>query len=109
MARARHPQILIASDLLDGDVVFLGAQGFERDQRRARVAATPSEAAALLEAGQAAVAANRVVDVSLVDVAIDEEAGPVPLHYRERLRTKGPSVRPDLGKQASAAGSKRWA
>jgi hypothetical protein len=107
MARAQHQQILIASDLLDGDVVFLGKHGFVRDERNARVAATPDEAAALLEAGRAAVAANRVVDLSLVDVALDAEALPVPLHYRERLRTKGPSVRPDLGKQASTAGSKR--
>jgi hypothetical protein len=107
MARAQHPQILLANDLLGGDVVFLGTGGWVRDLRLARVAATPADAAALLAAGQAAVAANRVVDVGLVDVAIDANEGPVPLHYRERLRTRGPSVRRDLGKQANGQGSSR--
>ena len=38
--------------------------------------------------------ANDLVDVSL------GENGPQPRHFRERLRTLGPSIRPDLGKQA---------
>jgi len=24
----------------------------------------------------------------------------VPVHYREKMRTRGPTIRPDLGKQA---------
>jgi sulfite reductase (NADPH) hemoprotein beta-component len=39
------------------------------------------------------------VDAYLVDVVLGEN-GPQPRHFRERLRTLGPSIRRDLGKQA---------
>lgn len=42
---------------------------------------------------------QHVVDAYLVDVAI-EDGVPVPRHYRERMKTTGPSIRRDLGKQA---------
>lgn len=32
------------------------------------------------------------------------EGLPLPIDYREQLRSRGPSVRPDLGKQAESAG-----
>jgi hypothetical protein len=44
------------------------------------------------------VAARVVVGPYLIDVAV--EGGTIrPLHYREMIRARGPSVRPDLGKQ----------
>jgi sulfite reductase (NADPH) hemoprotein beta-component len=101
MPAFKHPQILLASDLADGEVVFLGADGWERDHRRASVARDKEAAEALEKVGKAEIAANRVVDVYLADVEIDAEGIPVPLHYREKMRIKGPSVRPDLGKQAA--------
>ncbi len=36
MAAHRHPQILVASDLSLGDVVVLGASGWERDVASAK-------------------------------------------------------------------------
>lgn len=100
MARLEHPQILLANDLAQGDVVFLGPSGWERDHRLARVA-YDSDGAAVLEAfGKAEVADNHVVDAYLADVAVDASGAPIPLHYRERMRIAGPSVRRDLGKQA---------
>ena len=69
--RPALPVILLANDLLDGDVVFAAA----------------------------ALSGNKVVDAYLVDVAI-ESGSPVPRHFRERFKTLGPSNRPDLGKQA---------
>ncbi len=42
----------------------------------------------------------KVVDPYLVAVEIAAEGAPRPRHYREALRALGPSVRPDLGKQA---------
>jgi sulfite reductase (NADPH) hemoprotein beta-component len=36
-------------------------------------------------------------------VAIGAGGAPEPLHYREKMRIKGPSVRRDLGKQAQLA------
>jgi hypothetical protein len=103
MAALRHPQILLASDLADGEVLFLGANGWERDHRRARVARDAEEAGALAAFGKAEIAANRVVDVYLADVAVGADGVPTPLHYREKMRIKGPSVRLDLGKQARGA------
>jgi hypothetical protein len=108
MARqAQFPQIVIANDLLEGDVVFLGHTGWVRNHRDARVGQSAPEIAAIEAIGKAAVAANRVVDASLIDVRLTADGTPEPLHYRERLRTLGPSIRPDLGKQAEAREIKR--
>jgi hypothetical protein len=104
MPQTRHPQILIASDLRDGEVVFLGAEGWVRDHRFAQIAVDAPVAAALEARGKADVVANRVVDVYLADVAIGADGAPQPLHYRERTRIEGPSVRRDLGKQTRFAG-----
>jgi hypothetical protein len=102
MAKARTPlpAILIANDFLDGEVVFLGAEGWEHDHRRAVIARTEAEAAALLARGAAGFSANQIVDPYLAEVALQEDGTPAPLHYRERMRTLGPTTRPDLGKQA---------
>ena len=105
MAKATHPQILLASDLRDGEVLFLGAEAWVRDARAAAVARDAAEAAALETRGKADVAANKVVDVYLAEVELDPLLGPRPLHFRERARLVGPSVRRDLGKQARAGNS----
>ena len=57
--------------------------------------------AALEALGKRDISDYRVVDVYLADVVIGRDGAPTPLHYRERMRVKGPSVRLDLGKQAS--------
>lgn len=101
MPALKHPQILVASNLADGEPVFLGLEGWAREFRRARVAREPEEAAALEAFGKSEIAANRVVDAYLVDVEIGADGAPTPLHYREKIRAKGPSVRLDLGKQAT--------
>ncbi len=101
MTALKHPQILLASDLSDGEVLFLGLSGWERDHAKARVARDKEEAAALEAFGKAEIAANRVVDVYLADVEISANGVPTPLYYREKMRIKGPSVRLDLGKQAA--------
>ena len=43
---------------------------------------------------------RKVVDPYLVDVEIAADGRSRPRHYREALRALGPSMRPDLGKQA---------
>lgn len=105
MTALKNPQILIASDLRDGEVLFLGAGGWVRDHAQARVARDKTEADALEAFGKAEIAANRVVDVYLADVALAADGAPTPLHYREKMRVKGPSVRTDLGKQATTGGA----
>jgi hypothetical protein len=97
---SRNPQILIATDLAQGDVVFLGVSGWERDHRLARVAHGSVEAMALESFAKAEALKNIIVDGYLTDVAISADGAPTPLHYREKMRVVGPSVRRDLGKRA---------
>ncbi len=95
MSRAH---IVSANDLLIGDVVyFTAAEGWTRDLREAALAETEAQAEALL--ARAAMQQARVVDPYLAEVALDG-AAPRPLHFREAFRTRGPSNRPDLGRQA---------
>ena len=102
MAKAPSlPAILIANDLLDGDVIFLGASGWERDLRSAAVAQTTVEAEDMVARAAASYKANTIVDPYLVVVAIGKDGLAEPLHYREKMRTLGPTTRPDLGKQAT--------
>ncbi|MEY4091833.1 MAG: hypothetical protein RLZZ496_1015, partial [Pseudomonadota bacterium] len=54
----------------------------------------------LLARAKVDVVANRIVDPYLAQVQIGGDGAPVPVHYRERMRTRGPTIRPDLGKQA---------
>jgi hypothetical protein len=93
------PVILIANDLVDGEVVFRTASGWSSEPREALIAGNPEAADALEAEGLAEMRHNKVVDAYLVDVSLGEN-GPQPRHFRERLRTLGPSIRPDLGKQA---------
>ncbi|PZU92107.1 MAG: DUF2849 domain-containing protein [Chelatococcus sp.] len=97
------PAILLANDLLDGDVVFATTAGdglaWTRDPALARIARDDATAEALEAFAAAEFARNHVVDAYLVDVTLDS-GRPVPRHFRERFKTLGPSNRPDLGKQA---------
>ncbi len=93
------PVILIANDLVEGDVVFAAVSGWTRDPRDAFVAHNDSAAQKLEDYATSQTVLCRVIDPYLVDVEI-QDGVPIPRHYRERLRTLGPSHRPDLGKQA---------
>ncbi|MBV9111289.1 MAG: DUF2849 domain-containing protein [Hyphomicrobiales bacterium] len=92
------PVILIANDLVDGEVVFRTASGWSADAREALIAGNAEAADALEAEGLAEMNRNKVVDAYLVDVVLGDD-GPQPRHFRERLRTLGPSIRTDLGKQ----------
>jgi hypothetical protein len=98
------PVILNANNLLEGDVVFWGksskGEHWVHDHRLAVIARTDEEADRLEAIGQAEFKANTVVDVYLVDVTLDDKGIPQPNHYRERIKTLGPSIHPQWGKQA---------
>ena len=96
------PAIVIANDLLDGDVLFLGATGWVRSHKIASIAREAGQAEALLARASIDFKANRIVDPYLIEISIAGDGEPVPVHYRERMRTLGPTTRPDLGKQAEA-------
>jgi len=102
-------QIVIASDLGSGRVVFLakgsteGAVSWGGLIETSEVAADDARADALLAIAEAdAAARHEVVDPYLIDV--EEEGGSLsPTKYREAIRCLGPTNRPDLGKQAEGA------
>jgi len=106
MAAAKRPAlpvILLANDLLNGDVVFAvgdeNGLNWSRDPGAALIGHDDATADRLGAFAVAELGKQHVVDAYLVDVAI-EDGVPVPRHYRERMKTTGPSIRRDLGKQA---------
>ena len=98
--RPALPLVLTASDLLDGDVVFYADGKWSRDLAAATVAAD-EEGAAALESRLAAVEGEgQPVAAYLMTVAVGAGGALIPDHYRERIRSRGPTVRTDLGPQA---------
>jgi hypothetical protein len=85
-------KVLTANRLSDGIAVWLDANGSWITSLQNALVARHAEAEASLEAiGKRDFAANRVLDVNLIDV--DEEAGVLkPLRLRERIRAEGPTV-----------------
>jgi len=98
---ADKTQVVIASRLGDGLVVFLGPSGWVEALDGAQVARSDDEAAALEARARASEARDEVVDPYLIEVR-EEAGGCVPTRYRELIRARGPSIRSDLGKQAGS-------
>jgi Protein of unknown function (DUF2849) len=96
------PVILLANDLLDGDIVFWTGNAWSLDLADAAMASDDPTAVMLEQAMAHELAANRVVDAGLVDVTIDGFGRVQPRHIREQIKTLGPTIRRDLGKQAEA-------
>ncbi len=94
------PRIITANHLIGGDVVFLAENGWTPNVDRAVVADDDTTLAALEARAADAEARNIVVAAYAVEVS-REGSHIVPLHYREVMRTRGPTVRPDLGHQAT--------
>ena len=98
------PEIITANHLIGGDVVFLAENGWTPNVDRATVAEDEATRAALEARASEAEAMNIVVAPYAVEVR-REGSRIVPVHYREVMRTRGPTVRPDLGHQASLGAS----
>ena len=94
------PVILLANDLLDGEVLFWTGRHWSDRPGEALIARDETTAQQLEAAAAQALAQNKVVDAYLVDITLDAQGHGVPNHYREKIKTEGPSVRRDLGKQA---------
>lgn len=93
-------KVLTANRLADGEVVWLGPDRSWRESIEGAEIARDAAGDERLEAfGKAAVAKDEVIDVNLIDVEI-ADGGIRPVRLRERIRAAGPTVRPDLGKQA---------
>lgn len=89
MSRPFTPKVVTASDLLDGDVVYLtAADTWTRDLAQADLITDEADAQLRL------LAADRqrdvVVGAYLADMAPGAN-GPEPIHFRETFRRTGPS------------------
>jgi hypothetical protein len=93
-------KVMTANRLRDGDVVFLTRSGAWNEKIDEAVLALEPQAIAALEArAKEAVKANIVTGEYLFDAErIDGKIKAA--HIRERIRTLGPTVRVDHGKQA---------
>ena len=106
MTAVEKGQVMTANRLRDGDVVFLTRTGTWELKIDDAVLVLEPQAVAALEARAAAdVTANLVTGQYLFDAErIDGKIRAT--HIRERIRTLGPTVRLDHGKQADGqAGS----
>jgi len=89
MPRTYTPKVVTASDLLDGDVIYLTADDqWSRDLSRAEV--ITDEANGQLRLLDAERQQGTIVGAYLADVAPDA-SGPQPIHFREEFRRTGPS------------------
>jgi hypothetical protein len=101
-------QVVIANRLSDGVVVFLAAApGSARGEWKLRleeatVARDDARAEEILALGLASARDRQeVVEPYLIEVE-STPTGLRPKLYRERIRSLGPTVRQDLGKQAES-------
>ena len=100
MSGIEKGQVMTANRLRDGIAVFLTRAGTWSEQiDEAALALEPQAAAALELRAKDDEAATVVTGGYLID-AERREGRIRAAHIRERMRTLGPTVRPDLGKQA---------
>jgi len=100
MSETEKGQIVTANRLRDGIAVFLTRAGkWSEKIDEAALALEPQAAAALEARAREDEKATVVTGAYLIDA--ERRAGAIrAAHIRERMRTLGPTVRPDLGKQA---------
>lgn len=109
MPREFTPKVVTANALIEGDVVYLDAQG-HWTREHGRAALIEDQATADIRLLEAAAQGHEIVGAYLAD-AVAGPHGPEPVHFREAFRTRGPSnydhgkqaaLRADHGKQADA-------
>ena len=101
MSEIEKGQVMTANRLRDGEVVFLTRAGVWSEKIDDAVLALEPQAKAALETRalddvkKTLVTGQYFFDSERINGRIRAN------HFRERVRTLGPSVRPDLGKQAN--------
>lgn len=89
MPRPFTPKVITANALLDGDVIYLAADGTWVHYLKDAVLFTKQEGA---EAKLAEVAQDgMIVGAYLADAKEDAAGSPAPTHFREEFRRTGPS------------------
>jgi Protein of unknown function (DUF2849) len=101
MSDIEKGQVMTANRLVDGDAVFLTRAGIWSEKiDDAALVQEPQATAALETRAAESVKANHVTGQYFIDAERIEGKIRATL-TRERIRTLGPSVRTDLGKQAT--------
>ena len=90
-------QALTANRLSDGVVVFWSPTGWAERFPDAELFGELGPAERVLAVAKSQ--PNTLVDPYLIDVRLDD-GQPVPISYRERVRALGPTIHPEMGKQA---------
>jgi len=85
-------KVLTANRLTDGISVWLGANGeWVASLKDAFLARHEEAVAAIVAAGDQALADNRIVDVNVIEIE-ETPSGPRPFRLRERIRAGGPTI-----------------
>ncbi|MCZ4258885.1 DUF2849 domain-containing protein [Sulfitobacter sp. G21635-S1] len=95
MPKPFTPKVVTANALLEGDVIYMTADGWTRDLAEAEV--LTDEADADLRLIEAQSQPGSIVGAYLADVTL-QDGVPHPTHFREDFRATGPSNYPH-GKQ----------
>lgn len=88
MPQTFKPKVATSNHLTEGCVIYYARPEWTRTLAKATVALTEGEAEALL--AEAETFQSETVGVVLIPVDL-MPGGPVPTHFREVFRTKGPS------------------
>jgi hypothetical protein len=92
-------KILTANHLRSGEVLYWKFGGWVESLAEAEIFTDEAAAEAALAQAQISVTANRVVTPYLFEVR--QNNGAIhPIKEREIIRSLGPSIRPDTGKQS---------
>lgn len=93
-------KILTANRLLDGEVVWLGSKNtWVSDVNFASILESDEELEMALSFAEIAVSDRQIIEPYAVDVE-NTNGNIEPKSVKEKIRTKGPTTRLDLGKQA---------
>jgi hypothetical protein len=96
---ARFPQMLTANRLRDGEAVYWKGGDWVTELKNGQVFPDEAAAEAAIKAAEGAVKANIVVNPYIFDVRITDGAIR-PVKEKDVIRSAGPSVHTNLGKQA---------
>jgi hypothetical protein len=92
-------EVITANRLIDGTVIFQNEAGWVEDFARAAVYETAEASKAALALAKQDEARDIVVDA--YPIVVEMRGGHyAPKALREFIRASGPTIRPDLGKQA---------
>ncbi|MBN8647401.1 MAG: DUF2849 domain-containing protein [Caulobacterales bacterium] len=89
--KIKYPAILIAHDLLSGQVIYWAGEKWEKEFSGAITANNDDDAGILENIAQKYISQNQVVDAELVSVNIIDNKI-TPEHFRVKIKVSGPTI-----------------